>query len=216
MLRFSLVIGAWFVGLFGLMQLPWVERELLTPFAEIQQGVADQLTGAPSDLVYAAASCSGGDPLALCAGAIFAFPATWGARLRGAAVGFTVITALNIVRLGNLSLVAENKALLDLLHVYVWPGILILAAAAFVYAWMGRRGSGAARRCRATGPAQGARRRAASCSALRRGASCCWRSSWWRPTSRRRRSSTRAPRSTSSRSGSRRPAGPSWPRPGPP
>ena len=91
MLRFSLVIGAWFVGLFGLMRLPWVERELLTPFAEIQQGVADQLTGAPSDLVYADASCSGGDPLALCAGAIFAFPATWGARLRGAAVGFTVI-----------------------------------------------------------------------------------------------------------------------------
>ena len=142
MLRFSLVIGAWFVGLFGLMRLPWVERELLTPFAELQQGVADQLTGAPSDLVYADASCSGGDPLALCAGAIFAFPATWGARLRGAAVGFTVITALNIVRLGNLSLVAENKALLDLLHVYVWPGILILAAAAFVYAWMGRQGFG--------------------------------------------------------------------------
>ncbi|MCY4637560.1 MAG: hypothetical protein OXG04_24235 [Acidobacteria bacterium] len=124
------------------MRLPWVERELLTPFAELQQGVADQLTGAPSDLVYADASCSGGDPLALCAGAIFAFPATWGARLRGAAFGFTVITALNIVRLGNLSLVAENKALLDLLHVYVWAGILILAAAAFVYAWMGRQGFG--------------------------------------------------------------------------
>ena len=140
MLRFTLVTGAWFVGLFGLMRLPWVERVLLTPFAGVQQQVADQLTGAPSDLVYADASCSGGDPLALCAGAIFAFPATWGSRLRGAAVGFTVITALNIVRLGHLSLVAENRALLDLLHVYVWPGILILVAAGFVYAWMGRQG----------------------------------------------------------------------------
>ena len=143
MLRFTLVTGAWFVGLFGLMRLPWVERTLLTPFAEVQQRVADQLTGAPSDLVYADASCSGGDPLALCAGAILAFPTAWGARLRGAAVGFTVITAVNIVRLGNLSLVAENKALLDLLHVYVWPGILILVAAGFVYAWMGRQGFGA-------------------------------------------------------------------------
>ena len=143
MLRFTLVTGAWFVALFGLMRLSWVERNLLTPFAEVQQRVADQLTGAPSNLVYADASCSGGDPLALCAGAIFAFPATWGARLRGAAVGFTVITALNIVRLGNLSLVAENKALLDLLHVYVWPGVLILVAAAFVYGWMGRQGFGA-------------------------------------------------------------------------
>ena len=144
MLRFTLTIGAWFIGLFGLMRLPWVERTLLTPFAQVQQGVADQLTGAPSDLVYANASCSGGDPMALCMGAIFAFPATWGARLRGVAVGLTLITALNIVRLGNLSLIAENKALLDLLHVYVWPGILILASAGFVYAWMGRQGFGAA------------------------------------------------------------------------
>ena len=143
MLRFTLVTGAWFVGLFGLMRLPWVERVVLTPFAGVQQRVADQLTGAPSDLVYADASCSGGDPLALCAGAIFAFPATWGARLRGAAVGFTLITAANVVRLGNLSLVAEDKALLDLLHVYVWPAVLILIAAGFVYAWMGRQGFGA-------------------------------------------------------------------------
>ena len=144
MLRFTLVTGAWFVGLFGLMRLPWVERTLLEPFAQLQQRVADQLTGAPSDLVYADASCSGGDPMALCAGAILAFPATWGARLRGAAVGLTAITALNVVRLGNLSLVAEDGALLDLLHVYVWPGILILAAAGFVYAWMGRQGRAAA------------------------------------------------------------------------
>ena len=71
-------------------------------------------------------------------------PATWGSRLRGAAVGFTLITALNIVRLGHLSLIAENRALLDLLHVYVWPGILILVAAGFVYGWMGRQGFGAA------------------------------------------------------------------------
>ena len=105
--------------------------------------MADQLTGAPSDLVYADASCSGGDPLALCAGAIFAFPATWGARLRGAAVGFTLITAVNVVRLGNLSLVAENKALLDL------SARLRLASGpdpgrgGVVYGWMGRQGFGA-------------------------------------------------------------------------
>ena len=142
MLRFTLITGAWFVGLFGLMRLPWVERVLLTPFAEVQQRVADQLTGAPSDLVYAGASCSGGDPLALCAGAIFAYPATWRSRLRAVAVGFTLITAFNIVRLGHLSLIAENRALLDLLHLYVWPGILILIAAGFVYAWMGRQGFG--------------------------------------------------------------------------
>ena len=63
----------------------------IAPMKMTVEGLADQLTGAPSDLVYADASCSGGDPLALCAGAIFAFPATWGSRLRGAAVGFTLI-----------------------------------------------------------------------------------------------------------------------------
>ena len=66
--------------------------------------------------------------------------ATWGSRRRGAAVGFTVITALNVGRLGHLSLLAENRALLDVLHLYVRPGILILVAAGFVYAWMGRQG----------------------------------------------------------------------------
>ena len=140
-LRFALTIGAWFVGLFGLMRLTWVERNLLTPFAQVQQDVADQLTGAPSNLVYADASCSGGDPMALCMGAIFAFPATWGSRLRGAAIGLLAITALNIVRLGNLSLVAADRALLDLMHVYVWPAILILAAAGYVYWWMSRQGT---------------------------------------------------------------------------
>ena len=149
-LRFTLTVGAWFVGLFGLMRLGWVERTLLTPFAQLQQRVADQLTGAPSDLVYADASCSGGDPIALCVGAICAYPAVWGSRLRGAALGVAVITALNVVRLGTLSLVATDPALLDLLHVYVWPGILILASAAWVYGWMGRQGRGGAD-ARATG-----------------------------------------------------------------
>ena len=143
MLRFTLTIGAWFVGLFGLMRLPWVERNLLTPFAEVQQDVADQLTGAPSDLVYADASCSGGDPMALCMGAIFAFPATWGARLRGVAAGLTLITAVNVVRIGHLRVIAENRPLLDLLHNYVWPAVLILVSALFVYVWMGRQGFGA-------------------------------------------------------------------------
>ena len=85
--RFLLTLGAWFVGLFGIMRLRWVEDNLLTPLAEVQQGVADQITGAPSDLVYADPSCSGADPMALCAGALLAYPAAWGSRLRGARSG---------------------------------------------------------------------------------------------------------------------------------
>ena len=140
-LRFALTIGAWFVGLFGLMRLGWVESNLLTPFAQLQQRVAEQLMGVKSGMLYADASCSGGDPMALCMGAIFAYPAAWGSRLQGAAVGLAAITAVNVVRLGSLSMVAENRTLLDVLHLYVWPGILIIVAAAYVYRWMDRQGS---------------------------------------------------------------------------
>ena len=140
-LRFALTIGAWFVGLFGLMRLGWVESNLLTPFAQLQQRVAEQLMGVKSGMLYADASCSGGDPMALCMGAIFAYPAAWGSRLQGAAVGLAAITAVNVVRLGSLSMVAENRTLLDVLHLYVWPGILIVVAAAYVYRWMDRQGS---------------------------------------------------------------------------
>ena len=117
-LRFALTAGAWFIGLFGLMRLGWVERQLLLPFAQLQERVADQLTGAQTDAVYVDASCSGGDAMALCLGAVLAFPATWSARLRGAGIGLLVIAAFNIVRIGNLSLVAAYPSLLDLLHIY--------------------------------------------------------------------------------------------------
>ena len=138
-LRFALTAGAWFIGLFGLMRLGWVERQILLPFAQLQERVADQLTGVQTDAVYVDASCSGGDAMALCLGAVLAFPATWSARLRGAGVGLLVIAAFNIVRIGNLSLVAAYPSLLDLLHIYIWPAILILVAVAYVYAWMRRQ-----------------------------------------------------------------------------
>ena len=159
-LRFLLTLGAWFVGLFGLMRLDWVENVLLTPFAQIQQQVADQLTGAHTDLLYFNASCSGGDPMALCAGAILAYPATWGARFRAAALGLLAITLLNVVRIGHLSLVAADNSLFQLLHIYVWPGILILATAAYVFAWMNREGRAA--------PAGGSASRIALSAAARR------------------------------------------------
>lgn len=141
--RFVLTLGAYFVGLFGLMRLDWVENSILTPLAQIQQQVADQLTGAHTDLLVFNASCSGGDPMALCAGAILAYPAAWGSRLRGVALGLLAIVLLNVVRIGNLSLVAADNDLFQLLHIYVWPGILILATACYVFAWMNREGRAA-------------------------------------------------------------------------
>ena len=67
---------------------------------------------------------------------IFAFPASWRARIRGGSVGLLLIVALNTLRIGTLSFVAGNGSLMTLLHVYVWPAILIVAVAAYVFAWM--------------------------------------------------------------------------------
>ena len=56
---------------------------------------------------------------------------------------------LNVVRIGNLSLVAADKDLFHLLHIYIWPGVLILATACYVFAWMNRQGRAAPAGCAA-------------------------------------------------------------------
>ena len=58
-------------------------------------------------------------------------------RIQGAALGLGLILILNTVRIGTLSLVVDRRDFFNLLHVYVWPAVLIVAAAAYVFAWMG-------------------------------------------------------------------------------
>jgi hypothetical protein len=72
-LRFALTGGAWFIGLFGVMRLGWVERHLLVPFAQLQERVANQLTGVTTDAVYVDASCSGGTPWRFASGRFWRF-----------------------------------------------------------------------------------------------------------------------------------------------
>ena len=151
LIRYTVTTGAWIVGLFGVTRLEWTNSHVLIPLARLQQLVADQLTGATPGRVIVDASCSGGDAMALCLGAMLAFPAPWRARLHGGAFGLLLITGLNTVRIGHLSLVADDPSRFTLLHVYLWPAILILAAVAYVYAWMSRQGSGGARTARRLG-----------------------------------------------------------------
>ena len=72
--RFTLTVAAWVVGLFGLMRVGWVQQHLLLPFAGVQQRLAIDLMGAPSNVVVVDLSCTGADAIALCLGVIFAFP----------------------------------------------------------------------------------------------------------------------------------------------
>jgi exosortase/archaeosortase family protein len=160
MATFGFVLRAlgWIAVLFGGMRLAWVQENLLVPSASLQHGLACALTGASRNAVVVDQSCTGSDAMALCLGAIFAFPATWRRRLVGAAVGLACILAVNTVRIGSLSLVVGDRELFHLLHIYVWPAVIVLVAAVYVYFWMGSAvaadaGGGSSRRIPATATA---------------------------------------------------------------
>lgn len=158
---FALRMAIWIAALLGLLRLPWVQKQLLIPFAGLQQQLACAITSAPRDAVAVDLSCTGADAMALCLGAILAFPATWLRRLGGCAVGLALIAVLNTARIGSLSLLTGSRDLFQLLHLYLWPAAIIVVTAGFVFLWMSSagRGGGLAELARPPGrPASPARR----------------------------------------------------------
>jgi len=135
-LRFVASALAIAVGLVGLFRVPWVQRELLIPYALGQQRVAGWALGLEKLPVVVNFSCTGADVMALCLAAVLAFPAPLAARLRGAAVGLLLVSVLNTARIGTLSLAVGDRALFDRLHLLVWPAILIIAVSLYVFGWM--------------------------------------------------------------------------------
>lgn len=122
-----------FVGLF---RLTWVEAHVLLPVTLAQGRWADALFGAPASPVYISLACSGTDVLALCLGAVLAYPVAWRARLVGAAGGATLILGLNTLRIGTLGQAVASPSWFTPLHLYVWPAALTLAVAGYVFWWM--------------------------------------------------------------------------------
>jgi exosortase/archaeosortase family protein len=137
-MRLILTVGGWVVGLFGLLRLDWIQQRVLLPLGAAQQQIAGDLMGASTTAVVVDVSCTGADEMALCVGVIMAFPAGLSARVRGALGGLALVLVLNTVRIGSLSLVADDRAMLDLLHLYVWPAMLVVAVLAYVFVWMTR------------------------------------------------------------------------------
>ena len=136
--RFAARWVAWSLGLFGLLRLSWTEAHLVLPLTRGQGRLAVALFGAPSLPVDVTLACSGADALALCLGAVLAYPVKWRTRLAGAAGGAALILALNTMRIGTLGRAAASPAWFNALHVYVWPAVLTLAIAGYVFAWMRR------------------------------------------------------------------------------
>lgn len=134
--NFALRGLAWSLGLFGLVRLGWIESHAIVPLTALQAALARASFGAPAAPIDVTLACSGADALALCSGAVLAYPAPWRTRFWGAGTGIALILALNILRIGTLGRAAASPAWFQALHVYVWPAILTLAVAAYVFAWM--------------------------------------------------------------------------------
>lgn len=134
--KFALRAVAWSLGLFGLLRLSWVSTHVLLPVTRAQGAAAVTLLGTPTMPIEVTLACSGADALALCLGTVLAYPVNWRARVAGAAGGTALILALNTLRIGTLGLAAASPTRFNALHVYVWPAVLMLAIAGYVFAWM--------------------------------------------------------------------------------
>ncbi len=127
---------AWGLGLFGLLRLNWFEAHALLPLTLWQGRLAAWGFGLPTAPIEVTLACSGADVMALCAGAILAYPATWPKRTVGLAGGIALILALNTVRIGTLGAAAALTSWFSVLHLYIWPALLTLATAGYVFTWM--------------------------------------------------------------------------------
>jgi exosortase/archaeosortase family protein len=124
------------LGLFGLLRLNWTEVHVVLPLTRLQAGLAVGLFGAPPLPIEATLACSGTDALALCLGAILAYPVQWRRRLAGAAGGAILILGLNTLRIGALGRAAVSTGWFTALHLYVWPALFTIAIAGYVLVWM--------------------------------------------------------------------------------
>ena len=134
--KFALLALATSLGTFGLLRLNGTALHLVLPATRLQSAMAVSIFGTPVAPVEATLACSGADALALCIGAILAYPVAWRMRLIGAAIGTALILALNTGRIGTLGLAAGTASWFTALHLYIWPALLTLAIAGYVLSWM--------------------------------------------------------------------------------
>lgn len=134
-LRFLILLTLWGLVLTAVVTNAAVMAAVVVPFSRWQGHVAAWYLGTASLPVGVVPSCSGLDAMSLCVAAILAFPRTWRQRLAGAGAGLVLLLVVNLVRIGSLA-AAVDSAWFDVLHIVVWPAVLVMTTAGWVYAWM--------------------------------------------------------------------------------
>jgi exosortase/archaeosortase family protein len=68
---------------------------------------------------------------------LFAYPASWRARLVGASIGAVALTLINILRIAVLVRIAELAPdLFGYFHEYVWQGVFLVLVIAYAMTWV--------------------------------------------------------------------------------
>jgi S-adenosylmethionine decarboxylase len=135
-MTFVIQAAIWNLALFALIRLSWIDQHLIGALVSFQKTLVYWYGTTPNPALLVNSSCSGADVMALCAGVTLAYPVAWTRRIIGAALGLAIVLTLNAIRIASLHAVASDMAMLDLLHVYVWPAVLTAATVLYVFVWI--------------------------------------------------------------------------------
>ena len=142
-----LVIGA-FLGSSQTIQegilVPWCEVEaaiseyLMNFFGGgVVRAGAELLDSVTGEGIVVLWACSGADATFILLAAIFVYPCSWIARLKGCVAGFIAVQGMNILRIISLFYMNLWRAdFFQFAHLYLWQGLLMLDVLVFMLMWL--------------------------------------------------------------------------------
>lgn len=153
MFRYALVFFACLVALFALETSPWVQPFTVGVWTQfladlcgyLMQLFDNSVTVQGSDLmntvsgygVSIKSGCNGVEAAMILVAAILAYPAGWLRKLLGMVIGVVAIQLLNVIRIISLYYLGEwSEKALNIAHLYVWPGLIILDALIIFLIWI--------------------------------------------------------------------------------
>ena len=167
MSRFFLTFFLLLLVLFTAELTPWAQNAIVLPFtsaiARLSAGLIqiwDDQVAAQGKVIWDTVSgfavsieagCNGVEPAIVLVAALLAFPASWGEKLIGMAVGLVTIQVLNLVRIITLFYLGQwDKTVFEWAHLYLWQALIMLDVLVVFLLWLRWR---VARQRLATAPA---------------------------------------------------------------
>lgn len=160
--RYALLYFVLLGGMFLVETLPWAQSftvgtwtQFLADFSGgLMQWFDDKVVVQGSDIrnaqtgygVSIKAGCNGVEAAMILAAAILAYSAPWLRKLVGMLLGVVAIQVLNVLRIISLYYLGEwSEKALNIAHLYVWPGLIILDALIIFLIWIHWQGRSSVR-----------------------------------------------------------------------